>query len=278
MLMQKEETQVSKVPVLTILSAVASIVLSLALWPTADLHDRITSAKSVSMLVDTPSGSGTGVTVKRENLHGDTRVFLWTAAHVICDSPLSVHAKIIFRESGQKAGSAEFPARLLFVDPATDLALFWVHVPAAFTHSAVFSTDPPAVGDPIFHVGNFLGENFDNSVSVGIVSQLNVLPSLPGWFWPSVDQADITVLPGGSGGGVFSATSGEVVGIMVAGLPGVAAYVPTRTVIEVATAAGLEWSVSGEYCPSDTGLTALADLWDALFSHPLLAPESAPFE
>jgi polysaccharide pyruvyl transferase WcaK-like protein len=131
--------------------------------------------------------------------------------------------------------------------------------------SAEFDTGSVAIiGTPIFHVGNFLGPNFDNSISVGIVSQVNISPALQGWFWKITDQADLTVLPGGSGGGIFRADSGEVIGLMVAGVSsGLAAFVPSRTILEFAESAGVDWAVRGEFCPSDKLLEVRAELEEA---------------
>jgi len=268
--MQETKTQVE--PILTarrtnknFLSVLVGVALLAGTWLSTSLPapDRYSAAKSATLLVETDTGYGSGVIIKRENLSGNTRVFLWTAAHVVDSDPAHVQAKLIFREDGAKRGSATFDAKLLAISFESDLALYWVNVPSGMLESAEFDSanSPVPIGTPIFHVGNFLGPNFDNSVSVGIVSQVNLSPTLQGWFWKTTDQADLTVLPGGSGGGVFRADSGKVIGIMVAGVgSGLAAFVPNRTILEFAESAGVDWAVRGGFCPSDKLLEIRAAL------------------
>lgn len=212
-------------------------------------------AANATLLVVTPTGSGSGVVIHRTNPAGERRVFLWTAAHVAKGS--DAVARRIFRFGTRKAGFAEFPAVLIGIDATSDLALYWIISPPDITSGATFSSTVAQPGEPIFHIGNFLGDNFDNSLTTGVVSQVGVRPlRLPGWPWVIVDQCDAAVARGGSGGGVFSADSGEVVGIMVGGAgPGISVFVPTRVIWEYAQSAGLGWAVYGGSCPPDFALT-----------------------
>lgn len=229
--------------------------------PTSDpAPARHSRAQSQTGLIETGNSYGSGVFVKRVNSAGATRVFVWTAAHVVHADPRVVQVKLIFRlPSGDMAGVGIFDAIPLGVDSATDLALYWVNVPAQLVSAVEFApaTAEP-IGTPIFHVGNFLGPNFDGSVSSGRLSQHGVAPKLQGWWWKSLDQADLTVLPGGSGGGVFRVSDGRVIGIMVAGPSnGVACFVPNRTIYAWAKQNGLGWAVQGSFCPADDVLAGL---------------------
>lgn len=235
------------------------LALGIAFFVGEPAESPVTRAIHSTLLVVTPTGSGSGIVIHRTNPSGEPRVFLWTAAHVAEGSDAA--ARRIFRVGNQKAGFAEFPAVLIAIDADSDLALYRLISPPELSLSATFSTVPAQPGDSIFHVGNFLGDNFDNSLTVGVVSQVGVHPSgLPGWPWALVDQTDTAVAPGGSGGGIFN-TAGEVVGIMVgAAGPGISVFVPTRAVFGFAQSAGLGWAVYGDSCPPDSALVSVAEL------------------
>lgn len=266
--MQETKTQVG-LPVLTAPSpsrAQKTLVYFLAIFLALGIaffvsenhpESPVLRAANSTLLVVTPTGSGSGVVVHRTNPAGERRMFLWTAAHVAQGRDAA--ARRIFRVGTQKAGFAEFPAVLISIDATADLALYWVPSPPELTRGAIFSTITAQPGDRVFHIGNFLGGNFDNSLTTGAVSQVGVFPSrLPGWPWALVDQTDAIVAPGGSGGGVFNA-SGEVVGLMVGALgPGVSVFVPTRVVLGYAKSAGLDWAVYGDRCPPDSALSSIA--------------------
>lgn len=176
--------------------------------------------------MDTPRGPGTGIVIKRAGF-----VYVWTAYHVIVGET-KIEAKQFFHFDGHKAGYVVFPATVVWFDRTNDLALLWVDAPGDFFTGVTFSSDEiPAVGDPIFHVGNFLGEDFDGSVSTGIVSQIGISHSDPLWPWKITDQITATVTAGSSGGGVFN-NKGEVIGIVVGGAQrgdfGFSNYIPVR--------------------------------------------------
>lgn len=111
---------------------------------------------------------------------------------------------------------------------------------------------PPPVGTALYHVGNFLGADFDNSVSTGILSQHGVQPKFPNWPWTIVDQTTLPVMPGSSGGPVFNSQNDKVVGLVVGTLRGddVNFYVPVRAIEVWAESAGLAWAVRGNESPA----------------------------
>lgn len=235
--------------------------LSVLVWftrgTTPTLYDH---ALSSTMLVESADSWGSGVVVERTSAEG-RRVFLWTAAHVVDTDPFAVHAKILFKQGDRRLGEGVFPAIPLAVSKPDDLALYWVQVPDDMVEDIVFAdVAPQPVGTHIYHVGNFLGINFPGSVTLGVVSGTGrTPPRLDGWFWPLTDQADLTVLPGGSGGGVFNA-SGEVIGIMVAGVGGTSSFVPNRVLQSWANKNAVGWAFSGSVCPADATLVMLADI------------------
>lgn len=223
--------------------------------------NRFEIAQSQTLLVEAPDGWGSGIVVTRTNSYGNPRIFVWTAAHVIGCEPYELVTHKIFRSEGSKAGKATFIARVLKVSPDLDIALLWVDAPPGLgiTGAEFAGVAPLRVGTPIFHVSNFLAPLFDGSVSTGIISQLDAHPDYPTeiWHWALLDQTDCTVIPGSSGGGIFT-HDGRVVGIVVAGeVPTLNCFVPNRVIAKWAREHSLEWALYGEGCPTDYELEAL---------------------
>jgi S1-C subfamily serine protease len=187
---------------------------------------------------------------------------VWTAAHVVANDSLNVKAKVLFGDQNEFLGEGVFDAVLLGISYVDDIALYWVRMPIDLIGEATFeNVNPLSPGDPIFSVGNFLGNVFPESVSVGVVAATGRIPRLGGWDWPLTDQSDLTALPGASGGGVWSVESGKVVGIVVAGVSAtVSAYVPNRVIHSWSKSSGVDWAMYGTVCPSDSGLIKLAEI------------------
>ena len=97
-------------------------------------------------------------------------------------------------------------------DPATDVALLKVDVPADQLHPlALGDSSKVEVGDPVVAIGNPFG--LDRTVTSGIVSALQRQIQAPNGFSIShVIQTDAAINPGNSGGPLIDA-EGEVIGI-----------------------------------------------------------------
>jgi S1-C subfamily serine protease len=206
-------------------------------------------AQRQTVLVETPTGSGSGFVIKRLN-DSATRVFVWTAAHVVSDVDVcKIH--IIFRTGDHKAGDAWFAARVILRPHNVDAALLLVDADPGFFVESRFEFATPRVGTPVFHVGNLLGKIFDGSVTAGVVSQIGVHPDDPTWPWDVCDQTTTLIIPGSSGGPLFSNMDGKVLGICVGWpqIPGISFYVPTRAL--VAATKGFSWTLKGDVCPPD---------------------------
>lgn len=193
--------------------------------------------------VVTANGSGSGVVIKR-----DDKVFVWTAAHVV-DGKSDVEVRQQFRFAGAKAGMQVFKGHVIARLPDTDAALIWVDAPPDKLTGAEWAD----IGTPVAHAGNIFGQNFDNSVSEGIVSQLGVSPKdLAGWPWAVCDQSTVIMFPGCSGGPLFT-MDGKITGLIVGGppqaRPGVSCFVPLRAVYEAAREAGVVWAIYGQHAP-----------------------------
>jgi putative serine protease PepD len=113
-----------------------------------------------------------------------------------------------------KLGSSDatHSAEVIGSDPATDLALLKVEVPAEKLHPlSLGSSSKLQVGDPVVAIGNPFG--LDRTVTSGIVSALQRQIQAPNGFAISnVIQTDAAINPGNSGGPLIDA-SGSVVGI-----------------------------------------------------------------
>jgi S1-C subfamily serine protease len=97
-------------------------------------------------------------------------------------------------------------------DPATDVALLKIDVPAEQQHPlSLGDSSKINVGDPVVAIGNPFG--LDRTVTAGIVSALQRQIEAPNGFSIShVIQTDAAINPGNSGGPLIDA-NGRVIGI-----------------------------------------------------------------
>lgn len=216
--------------------------------PVGGVRNRYEAAQHQTVLIVAPTGQGTGIPVLR-----GTRVFVWTAAHVV-EGHATVKVQSIIRHNYHRVGTTEFVGRVVSINKALDVALLYVDAPSRYFLAAEFdSLIPPPVGSAVYHVGNFLGADFDNSVSTGVISQHGAKPvNEDGWPWQITDQTTATVVPGSSGGPIFNAANGKVIGILVGTIPGrgINFYVPIRALEVWADSAGLSWAVRGNFSPA----------------------------
>jgi S1-C subfamily serine protease len=211
------------------------------------------------VLIQASDGQGSGVVMERVNEQGRTRVFIWTANHVVeNDNKVKIVKNI--RTEGHRAGQAEFTAVVIGRDKARDVALLWLDAPAKYFRAAEFAPSAPiAVGTPLTHVGNVQGIAFEDSVSNGILSQVGLKPE--GWPWEMTDQAALAAYFGSSGGPIFRTHNGDVVGLTCGGVvgSGFMNFVPVRVIEDFANGAVLHWAVRGDWCPGDGLLNGLAN-------------------
>lgn len=149
-------------------------------------------------------GAGTGLII-------DTKGYILTNNHVVSDT--EAEYTILLSTGVQKK------AKIIYNDPINDVAILKIDG----TYPSVASLGDSSslkVGQTVIAVGNALGE-YDNTVSVGIVSGLNrdieagdenstTTEKLNG-----VIQTDVSVNPGNSGGPLTN-LDGDVIGINVA--------------------------------------------------------------
>jgi S1-C subfamily serine protease len=110
------------------------------------------------------------------------------------------------------AEETSHPAEVVGTDPATDVALLKVDVPASELHPlALGDSSKVQVGDPVIAIGNPFG--LDRTVTAGIVSALQRQIQAPDGFSIShAIQTDAPINPGNSGGPLID-SSGRVIGI-----------------------------------------------------------------
>lgn len=141
---------------------------------------------------EVPSGGmGSGFIVRADG-------YILTNAHVV-DKANAVSVRLTTKR--------EYPARIVGVDPYTDVALLKIDATGLPT---VKTGDPADIeaGEWVAAIGAPFG--FENSVTVGVVSAKGRL--LPEGSYVPFIQTDVAVNPGNSGGPLFS-TRGEVIGI-----------------------------------------------------------------
>ncbi len=113
-----------------------------------------------------------------------------------------------------KLGSSdtEHEAEVVGTDPATDVALLKIDVPADQQHPlSLGDSGKVLVGEPVVAIGNPFG--LDRTVTTGIVSALQRQIQAPNGFSIShVIQTDAAINPGNSGGPLID-SEGRVIGI-----------------------------------------------------------------
>lgn len=207
------------------------------------------NAVKQTVLVATPTGQGSAFLFKRHNDRGLPRWFAWTAEHVV-GGEQTVKLKVFLRTEARLVGETVYTAKVLEASPSLDVALLFVDAsPNAFLAAEFADLAPAQQGDFVFTVGNFLGDDFPSSVSIGIISQVGIFKGRA--RWPVLDQTTAPVYPGSSGGPIFNA-QGLVLGIVVARVDATLGFfVPVRAIDEWATEQGYGWAVRGYSCPPD---------------------------
>ena len=150
-----------------------------------------------------PEGEGGGVAT-------GSGFLIDTDGHIITNSHVVEGANEVKVTLGSDETSHD--AEIVGTDPATDVALLEVDVPAdQLRPLALGDSSKVQVGDPVVAIGNPFG--LDRTVTSGIVSALQRQIQAPNGFSIShVIQTDAAINPGNSGGPLIDA-SGSVIGI-----------------------------------------------------------------
>ena len=114
-----------------------------------------------------------------------------------------------------KGDPTEYPAKVIGIDGATDLAVIKVEGKSSFTPLKIGNSDAVQVGDWALAIGSPLG--FDSTVTAGIISakERTLPPDEQDHQFQHFLQTDAAINPGNSGGPLLD-MRGEVIGINTA--------------------------------------------------------------
>lgn len=166
--------------------------------------------------------SGSGVIIQSDG-------YIVTNYHVIEESK----ELIVSLGSGEK-----LPATVVGTDPPTDLAVIKIDK-KDLTAAGMADSDKLHVGEPAIAIGNPLGLDFQQSVTLGVVSALKRSITIQGQNFSFI-QTDAAINDGNSGGALVN-IKGELIGIntakiKIAGVEGMGFAIPSNTVKQISNA------------------------------------------
>ncbi len=143
--------------------------------------------------------AGTGFFVRDDGL-------LVTNRHVVQDR--EAEYSVVLNDK------TKLSAKVLVRDPVQDIAVLKVSAPRKFSALSLGDSSKLVLAQRVIAIGNALGE-FQNTVSVGVISGLRRTVVASGEELRAVIQTDAAINPGNSGGPLLN-LSGEVIGINTA--------------------------------------------------------------
>jgi putative serine protease PepD len=150
------------------------------------------------------NGTGSGVVIRSDG-------YIITNNHVVQSAATGGEITVTFDN-----GENEVPARIVGLDPVTDLAVLRVDVDFGLEPATLGQSRALVVGDPVIAIGSPLG--LSGTVTTGIVSALNRTVDVPAQDGQGRNplfnaiQTDAAINPGNSGGALVNG-NGEVIGI-----------------------------------------------------------------
>ncbi len=163
-------------------------------------------------------GAGTGFLIRSDG-------YILTNKHVVADE--QAQYTVLLSDGGQKE------AQVVYRDSAYDVAILKIEG-GSYKTASLGDSSILKLGQTVFAVGNALGE-YNNSVSVGIISGLERTIVASGEQLSGVIQTDAAINPGNSGGPLVD-LSGKVVGVSVATVIGsnnISFAIPVNQVKEI---------------------------------------------
>ncbi len=155
-----------------------------------------------SVTIDTKSSGGSGVIIHSDGEHA----MILTCRHVIEPAYRSKKSKSLKVHNDGRTAEA---VSLMIAPGGIDLAM--LEVRGDIGPVAPMSFVRPRPGAGLIVIGAGMG--IDNTVSMGIVSKV-FKEKARGGFEYDIIHTDAATNPGNSGGGLFRASSGELVGIL----------------------------------------------------------------
>ena len=149
-----------------------------------NINTKATVATGLFLLEVPSEGAGSGIVLDREG-HVLTNFHVVEGAREI---------QVMLFDGGSHA------ARVVGIDPATDVAVIKVEAPAEVLNPVSFGSSADLrVGQRVFAIGNPFG--LERTLTTGIISSLNrSLPTRTGRTIKSIIQTDAAINPGNSGG------------------------------------------------------------------------------
>ncbi len=165
----------------------------------ANINTKATVAAGFFLLEVPSEGAGSGIVL-------DGQGHILTNFHVV-DGAREIQVTL-------HDGSAH-EARVVGVDPATDVAVLRIEPPATPLQPAAFGNSHDLrVGQRVFAIGNPFG--LERTLTTGIISSLNrSLPTKTGRTIKSIIQTDAAINPGNSGGPLLD-SRGRLIGMTTA--------------------------------------------------------------
>ncbi|RXZ38726.1 serine protease [Oxalobacteraceae bacterium CAVE-383] len=157
------------------------------------LTQKMTQLRSAIGTVYGETGSGSGF-------------FIGTAGYMLSNKHVVGNTKFV---RVRLATGRDLVGEVVRVDPLRDVALIKTEPPGVYP-MAVRASDP-GIGEDVYALGSPLGDEFNSTLTKGILSGYRTLNNL------RFLQSDVAILPGNSGGALLD-KSGQVIGITVAGL------------------------------------------------------------
>jgi serine protease Do len=135
------------------------------------------------------------------------------------------------------ASAEEFEAKIMGVDPKTDLAVIKIKPPKNIPHLSFGNSDKLRVGEWVVAIGNSRG--LEQTVTAGIISAKHRTGILDPSNYQDYIQTDAAINPGNSGGPLLN-LRGEVIGVNAAivsesgGFEGIGFAIPSNMAMAIA--------------------------------------------
>jgi len=180
----------------------------------ASFQENVTAIRAAVATVRSSHGHGSGFFI------GENDGYMLTNQHVVGNAKF---VKIILSSGREMAGD------IIKIDKSRDIAL--IKTEDAGITSLPFENKLPSISETVYAVGSPLEEQFETTVSQGVVSGFREQDG------QNFIQSDVNVLPGNSGGPLLN-DKGNVIGITVSGLfprnvpMGINFFIPIKSAFE----------------------------------------------
>ncbi|WP_044641773.1 S1C family serine protease [Risungbinella massiliensis] len=151
---------------------------------------------------DAKQGTGSGIIFQKK----DGKAHVVTNYHVI-EGAKEVRVTLPLDNQPKTV-----PAKVLGSDPITDLAVLEIGAEDVKVVAQFGNSDTLRPGEPAIAIGNPLGPQFSQSVTVGVISSTRRTIKITERLDTDVIQTDAAINPGNSGGALVN-SSGQVIGI-----------------------------------------------------------------